>query len=668
VCGIAGIFDPRAATAGETLARDVAGMARALSHRGPDDAGEWVDAAAGIALGHRRLAVLDLSRAGHQPMVSGSGRFVLSYNGEIYNFNRLRPELERAGAVFAGYGDTEVLLAGIETWGLHETLLRCNGMFAFALWDRRERSLTLVRDRLGEKPLYYGRAGAQIVFASELGAIRRHPLLRERVDRTALAALLRYGYVPAPHSILEGVAKLGPGELLRIETDSCERLRPTPWWSLPDVARSGREAPHAGADLQEELHELLGDAVRLRMATDVPLGALLSGGVDSATLVALMQHHGAGTVRTFSVGFEEPAFDEAAHAAAIATHLETEHTELRLAGPDALGAVPELATVCDEPFADPALIPTLLIARLARRHVTVAFAGDGGDELFHGYSRYRWGERLDGTIARLPPSVRLTLAGAMSRLPAGPTNRVGAMLGGPAHELLGDRLLKLAELAGGAARPGVGESERLYERLVACWLDSPVLGADAAVNPMLVDHTVNSKFDTDTTINPKFDAAATCLAEEDHAGRMALVDSLTYLPDDILAKVDRATMSVGLEARVPLLDHRVVELAWRIDPTDMRAGELGKAPLREILRRYVPRKLVDRPKRGFEVPLADWLRGPLKPWAEDMLASGRLTTEGFFEPSVIMRHWREHQSGRRNWHRRLWPVLMFQSWLSSSND
>lgn len=654
-------------------------MVSTLGHRGPDDAGEWTDAAAGIALGHRRLAVLDLSQAGHQPMISGGGRHVLSYNGEIYNFKQLRSQLESIGATFRGHSDTEVLLAGIEAWGVHETLLRSNGMFALALWDRRERALTLARDRLGEKPLYYGRAGENIVFASELAAIRRHPQLRERVDRTALATHLRYGYVPGPRSILEGVAKLGPGELLTIGPGACEQLAPTRWWSLSDVARVGREKSRAGADLGEELREMLGDAVNLRLAADVPLGALLSGGVDSATLVALMRHHGGGTVRTFTVGFEDPAFDETTHAAAVAAHLGTDHTELRISGADALAAVPELASVCDEPFADPALLPTLLIARLARRHVTVAFAGDGGDELFHGYSRYRWGECLDGTIARLPPSVRRGIAGAMLRLPVSATNRVGAMLGGAAHELLGDRLLKLAELAGGAPHAGVAESDRLYERLVACWLDSPVLGAGAGVNltldtasaldPMLdTASALDHRLEYASSINPKFNVAAACLAEEDHAGRMALADSLTYLPDDILTKVDRATMSVGLEARVPLLDHRLVELAWRIDPGDMRAGTLGKAPLREILHRYVPRELVDRPKRGFEVPLADWLRGPLKPWAQDMLAPGRLATEGFFEPSVIMRHWREHQSGRRNWHRRLWPVLMFQSWLSSSND
>jgi asparagine synthase (glutamine-hydrolysing) len=644
-------------------------MARALSDRGPDDAGEWSDADAGIALGHRRLAVLDLSQAGHQPMISGGGRYVLSYNGEIYNFKQLRSQLESIAVTFRGHSDTEVLLAGIEAWGVHETLLRSNGMFALALWDRHERVLTLARDRLGEKPLYYGRAGENIVFASELGAIRRHPQLRERVDRIALATHLRYGYVSGSRSILEGVAKLEPGELLTIGPGASRRLAPTRWWSLSDVARAGREKRRAGADLGEELHELLGDAVHLRLAADVPLGALLSGGVDSATLVALMQHHGGGTVRTFTVGFEDPSFDEAAHAAAVAAYLGTDHTELLISGADALAAVPELAGVCDEPFADPALLPTLLIARLARRHVTVAFAGEGGDELFHGYSRYRWGERLDDTIARLPPSVRRGISGTMRRLPVSPANRLGAMLGGPAHELLGDRLLKLAELAGGAPRADVEESDRLYERLVSCWLDSPVLGASATVDPTrdsasALDH----ELDSDSSINPKFEAAAACLARADRGGRMALADSLTYLPDDILTKVDRATMSVGLEARVPLLDHRVVELAWRIDPADMRASALGKAPLREILHRYVPRELVDRPKRGFEVPLADWLRGPLRSWAEDMLAPGRLTAEGYFEPSVIERHWREHLSGRRNWHRRLWPVLMFQSWLSSPND
>jgi asparagine synthase (glutamine-hydrolysing) len=638
-------------------------MADALGHRGPDDAGQWVDPSAGIALAHRRLAVLDLSQAGHQPMVSARGRYVLTYNGEIYNFIGLRAELQRAGVGFAGHSDTEVLLAGIETWGTREMLERCNGMFAFALWDRHERTLTLVRDRLGEKPLYYGRAGTHIVFASELGAIRRHPQLREQVDRAALAAHLRYGYVPAPHSILEGIAKLGPGQLLVIHAGERERMgKPIEWWSLPDVARAGRalqrsacgpsttasarsttasgSSTPASAVAAEELHELLGDAVRLRLTADVPLGALLSGGVDSSTLVALMQHHGSGRVRTFSVGFEDQAFDESRHAAAVAAHLQTEHSELRVSGADALAAVPQLATVCGEPFADPALIPTMLIARLARRHVTVAFAGDGGDELFHGYSRYRWAKLMQQSIGRLPPSAGRGLAAVAAQLPLRSVNRLGAMLGAPPHELAGDRLRKLAEIA--------GEPDSLYERLVACWLQPPVLGVGAAVNP-------------------QFAIAEDVLAGADSAARMTLADSLTYLPDDILVKVDRASMSVGLEARVPLLDHRVVELAWRMAPEQLRTNGLDKRPLREILDRYVPRELVERPKRGFEVPLADWLRGPLRGWAHDMLAPERLAAEGFFEPSVITRHWHEHRSGRRNWHRRLWPVLMFQSWLQTKH-
>jgi asparagine synthase (glutamine-hydrolysing) len=676
VCGIAGILDPTGSLRGEPLADAVARMTGALRHRGPDDEGLWSDPAAGIALGHRRLSVLDLSQAGHQPMLSPGGRYVVSYNGELYNFARLRGTLEGAGVRFASRSDTEVLLAGIEMWGLGETLERCNGMFAFALWDRRERTLTLVRDRLGEKPLYYGRVGAQVVFASELGALRRHPQFVERVDRAALASFLRYGYVPAPHSILEGVAKLGPGELLTVRPGESARLQPTPYWSLAAVARAGRDtlrasppgdAPDQTREAQEELGELLGDAVHLRLAADVPLGAFLSGGVDSSALVALMRDHGAGPVRTFTVAFEDPSFDEAAHAARVAAYLETDHTELPVSAHDVLEAVPGLPAVCDEPFADPAVIPTLLIARLARRHVTVAFAGDGGDELFGGYSRYRWAELLHRWSGWMPPGARRRLAAAALRLPPGPGNRLAAALGGAPHLLAGDRLLKLAELLGApasadggrwgyAGRAGeaghVGEAGHtvrdgeagLYERLSACWLDSPVLGAGLGVNPA-------------------FALAEGALPAEDRLGRMALADSLTYLPDDILTKVDRATMAVGLEARVPLLDHRVVELAWRIDPDSLRADGLGKRPLREILYRHVPRELVDRPKRGFAVPLAEWLRGPLRPWAQDLLDPATLAAEGYLDPNSVTRHWREHLSGARNWHRRIWPVLMFQAWL-----
>jgi asparagine synthase (glutamine-hydrolysing) len=689
VCGIAGILDPTGSLRGEPLADAVARMTSALRHRGPDDEGLWSDPAAGIALGHRRLSVLDLSQAGHQPMLSPGGRYVISYNGELYNFAHLRGALEGAGVRFASRSDTEVLLAGIEVWGLSEMLERSNGMFAFALWDRRELTLTLVRDRLGEKPLYYGRVGAQVVFASELGALRRHPQLVERVDRAALASFLRYGYVPAPHSILEGVAKLGPGELLTVRPGESTRLQPTRYWSLAEVARAGRDtlrasppgsAPNRQREVQEELGELLGDAVRLRLAADVPLGAFLSGGVDSCTLVALMREHGAGAVRTFTVAFEDPSFDEAAHAARVAAHLETDHTELPVSARDVLEAVPGLPAVCDEPLADPAVIPTLLIARLARRHVTVAFAGDGGDELFGGYSRYRWAELLERWAGRIPPGVLRGLAAAALRTPPGPGNRLGAMVGGAPHLLAGDRLLKLAELVGAPAGDGrggragdgeqgragdggrghagdgeqgragdggrgrAGDADRLYERLSACWLDPPVLGAGFGVHPA-------------------FALAGEALGAADRRGRMALADSLTYLPDDILTKVDRATMAVGLEARVPLLDHRVVEQAWRIDPDSLRADGLGKRPLRDILYRHVPRELVDRPKRGFEVPLAEWLRGPLRPWAQDLLDPATLAAEGYLNPSAVTRHWREHLSGARNWHRRIWPVLMFQAWL-----
>jgi asparagine synthase (glutamine-hydrolysing) len=577
-------------------------------------------------------------------MLSPGGRFVLSYNGEIYNCSALRGELEREGMRFAGHCDTEVLLAGIEAWGVPATLNRCNGMFAFALWDRHEQSLLLARDRLGEKPLYYGRVGPHLLFASELGAIRRHPRLAERVDRSALASYLRYGYVPAPHSILQGIAKLGAGEMLTVHREAPERLEPVSWWSLADVARDGRaeRRPAGRREDAEELHDLLADAVRLRMIADVPIGAFLSGGIDSSTIVALMQRHTGEPVRTYSVGFDEHRFNEADHAARVAKHLQTDHTELRLSAREATDSVVELPEVFDEPFADPALLPTLLVSRLARRDVTVAFAGDGGDELFHGYARYRWTDRLWQAMRPVSPGLRRRFSLAASALPPGPGNRLGHALGRSQHELSGDRLLKLAELAGAPDR------DRLFERLTCWWPNPPVLGSSDGVNPV-------------------FNDVSGLLPADDPSGRMTLADSLSYLPDDILAKVDRATMSVSLEARVPLLDHRVVELAWRLAPPTAGAQGLGKRTLRDVLYRYVPPELVDRPKQGFALPLAEWLRGPLKPWAQALLEPGLLSDQGFIDPAVITRHWHEHQSRKRNWHHRLWTVLMFQSWLSRSH-
>ena len=653
MCGLAGLIDPHGRLDAAGLGHIARDMADALRHRGPDDHGVWTDDQAGVALGHRRLSIIDLSAAGHQPMVSHDGRYVIAYNGEIYNFQDLRTTLEGLGHSFRGHSDTEALLAAIVEWGPAEALVRCNGMFALALWDRHRRTLILARDRLGEKPLYFGWAGGAFLFASELKALRAYPGFAPDIDRGALALLLRHNYVPAPYTIHRGVYKLPPAAMLRLTGDMWARdpgladleARFEPYWSAREVAEAGTADPFRGSDEEaiEALDACLREAVASRMVADVPLGAFLSGGFDSSTVVALMQAQSSRAVRTFSIGFREAGYDEAQHAKAVANHLGTDHTELYVTPDEARAVIPRLPALYDEPFADSSQIPTFLVSQLARRHVTVSLSGDGGDELFGGYNRYFWATDLWKGFGRIPAPARRGLAAGVSRLSPDTWQRIFDRLGPVLPAKLrqpraGEKMHKLAGILGAHGR------EALYYGLLSHWT-SPVRVVRDSAEPATI-LTDPHRWAEVGGFTP----------------RMMYLDMVTYLPDDILTKVDRASMAVSLEARVPLLDHRVVEFAWRLPLSlKVRDGQ-GKWALRRVLDRYVPRTLTERPKMGFGVPIDHWLRGPLRDWAEALLDENRLRREGFFEPEPIRELWSEHLSGQGNWQYHLWDVLVFQAW------
>ncbi|HQU17250.1 MAG TPA: asparagine synthase (glutamine-hydrolyzing) [Gammaproteobacteria bacterium] len=649
MCGIVGLVDLGGESVGGVLQHAVGAMADALRHRGPDDAGTWVDASAGVALAHRRLSILDLSAAGHQPMVSADGRRVLVFNGEIYNFRALRSELEKHGIGFRGHSDTEVLLAAIGLWGMEEALAKSNGMFAFALWDRRERTLSLARDRVGEKPLYYGWVGGDFVFASELKALRVHPRWRGEVDRGALTLLLRHNYIPAPYSIYQGIHKLPPGHWLTLSPSARDEqggVQVVPYWSAREVAESGARDPFRGTtqEAADGLETLLRDAVRLRLEADVPVGAFLSGGIDSSITVALMQQESRSPVRTFSIGFHESEYNEAHHAKAVAAHLGTEHTELYVTAREAMEVIPRLPEIFDEPFADSSQIPTFLVSEMTRRHVTVSLSGDGGDELFGGYNRYFLGRSLWNKIGWMPARARAVVASGIRAVGPARTGRVlnAVQAALPARLRIqnpGDKLDKLAKIL---AEPN---PDALYHGLVSHW-QRPA-------------EVVIGGHEPPTAVTDRDGWARL----PDFTERMMYLDLVSYLPDDILVKVDRASMAVSLESRIPLLDPRLIEFAWRLPlALKVRNGE-GKWLLRQVLYRHVPRALIDRPKTGFGVPIDTWLRGPLRDWCEALLDPARLAREGYFEPEPIRAKWEEHLSGRRNWHYYLWDVLMFQAWL-----
>lgn len=645
MCGLTGIIDPTLGTSADGLTRLVRRMADTLVHRGRDDAGTWVDAAAGIALGHRRLSIIDLSPMGHQPMISCDGRYVIAYNGEVYNFQDLRCELEADGVAFRGASDTEVIVEACAHWGPAAAITRLNGMFAFALWDRTARRLILARDHMGIKPLYWGLNNGVFLFGSELKALRAHPGHQPGVNRQALAAYLRHLYIPAPMSIYEGIYKLQPGRMLMWQPGEVPKI--SCYWDLRQAAVSGHNDPYAGspADALDGLEALLKDSIKGQMIADVPLGAFLSGGIDSSTVVALMQAQSSQPVRTFSIGFTEDAYDEAPHARAIAAHLGTDHTEFYAGAGDALLLIPKLHNYYDEPFADSSQLSTCLVSHMAREEVTVALSGDGGDELFAGYHHYRICAALWQRLSKAPLLTRQVAAALLGRMPGGLAAAMSAVLPGAMGQQLGlGRLQRIVQVLGATG------ADDLYRRVISQWPDPGLLMPG-------ITEAKGAIWDS-----------SLLAAVPGFTQRMQYYDAAQYLPDDVLTKVDRASMAVSLETRLPLLDHRVLAFAWRL-PMTMKLGEDGgKVILRQLLARYVPRELFERPKKGFAVPMAGWLRGGLRDWAEDLLSESRLRADGFFNPAPIRAAWQAHLTDQADLSHMVWTILMFQQWLHGGSS
>ena len=655
MCGLTG-FLTRPGADVHSMTELARRMALRIRHRGPDDNGEWIDAAAGVALAHRRLSVIDLSAHGHQPMLSQPGRYVIAYNGEIYNHGQLREELGAAdpNLHWRGHSDTEVALAAFERWGVEGALQRFNGMFACAIWDRKLRRLHLTRDRFGEKPLYYALVNGAFLFGSELKALTVHPAWSGQIDRGALRAYMRFNYVPAPFTIYAAARKLPASTILTVDVDIVSGAlsvgEPRPFWSAVEAALAARERPFTDkAEAKEELRDSLARAVEARMMSDVPLGAFLSGGVDSSIVVALMQRKAALPVRTFTIGFDDPTYDESEHAAAVARHLGTVHTCDRITPAEAREAIVQMPAIFDEPFADSSQIPTYLVARTARKNVTVVLTGDGGDELFGGYDRYFVGQRVFPIIRSVPSYVRAPLASAIRALPPSYWESVlrgiRRVSGGSRFaDLSGERLHRLSR------QLHASSEAQMYEIMMArpedgtvllqgCVERPPWLGGESGWTPSIPD-----------------------------AEAMMLFDTLNVLPDDFLVKVDRATMSVGLEARAPLLDPHLFELAWRVPLAWKLGSHTGKLLLREILHERVPAAIVERPKQGFGIPVGAWLKGPLRDWTESLLDERRLRLEGFLEAESIRRKWDEHLAGTHDRQNEIWSAVVFQEWLASTRE
>ncbi|MFL6244841.1 MAG: asparagine synthase (glutamine-hydrolyzing) [Thermoanaerobaculia bacterium] len=637
MCGIAGFLDPRPAIAPAEWPAILASMRNAIRHRGPDDEGDLIDRESGLGFAFRRLSIIDLSPLGHQPMESADRRYAIIFNGEIYNFEALRAELQALSHTFRGRSDTEVMLAAFTEWGVVEATRRFNGMFAYALWDRHEKALYLGRDRGGEKPLYYGWSGGVFLFGSELKALRAHPAFDASIDRDALAEYLRWGYIAHPQSIHTSVRKVVPGTIVRVPARERAEAEILPYWSLRAAAEAGCASPFQGTfnEAVDELERLLSDSVKLRMIADVPLGAFLSGGIDSSLIVSLMRQ--TSRVKTFSIGFTEAQYDEAPFARAVARHLGTDHTEAIVSPREAMDVIPGLPSMFDEPFGDSSQIPTHLVSRIARQSVTVALSGDAGDELFGGYNHYFWARTglVPGPVRRLAGRGLESLSDEQWQSAYGAVS--GLLPRRFRHLAAGQKILKLARVMR-------APDERIYDAMVTQWSGNEVLGRTAP---------------TDAS-----DAVPACVTNP--VEQMMFRELVTYLPGDILTKVDRASMAVSLETRVPMLDHRVIEFAWRLPLHWKIHGRTGKWILRRLLDRYVPPAFVDRPKMGFAVPIGEWLRGPFRGWAEALLDERRLQQEGFLDPGPIRQRWSEFLAGRGAWHNHLWSVLMFQAWLEET--